>query len=128
MLSTNVALNGQTFVSSLEGRGGLPVFGVQFHPESNQWDPGELQGGELVPARSLPAIQSVQYLANFFVELARNNTHRYPTGLEESEDRGARNAGDGARWRGDLSGRQLPLLKDEVESTHHGEGGCSPSV
>ena len=29
VLSTNVALNGQTFVSSLEGRDGLPVFGVQ---------------------------------------------------------------------------------------------------
>ena len=58
----------------------------QFHPESNQWDPGEERGGQLVPARSLPAIQSVQYLANFFVEVARNNTHRYPTGIEESED------------------------------------------
>ena len=128
VLSTNVALNGGVFVSSLEGthqrshplpsttqkcgvssfsrvarvratrendlaatiqielatalvfftaagKGGLPVFGTQFHPESVQWDAGELRDGHIVPARSIDAIRSVQYLANVFVQQARNNSH-----------------------------------------------------
>ena len=72
-LATNVALNGREFVSALEGRGDLPVFAVQFHPESVQWDAAS--GG--VPAKTAAAIRSVQYLATTFVERARRNSHRF---------------------------------------------------
>ena len=84
-LSTNVALNGKQFVSSLEGRNGLPVYAVQFHPESVQWNAGKLRNGQIVPARSVEAVRSVQYLANFFLQQARNNSHAYPTQLELSK-------------------------------------------
>jgi len=72
-LATNVALNGETFVSALEGRGALPVFAVQFHPESVQWQAAS--GG--VPAKSAEALRTVEYLGRAFVERARNNTHAF---------------------------------------------------
>ena len=73
-LATNRALNGQTFVSALEGRGALPVFAVQFHPESVQW---EQAGPNGVPAKSAEALRTVQYLATVLVERARNNSHSF---------------------------------------------------
>ena len=54
-LTTNRALNGKTFTSSLEGANGLPVYGVQFHPESNQFD-GDSGNG--VPDRSLAGVEA----------------------------------------------------------------------
>ena len=80
-LATNRALNGATFVSALEGRDGLPVFATQFHPESVQWNGGSTDG---VPARSAAAVRTVQYLANFFVDLARNNSHAFGSAREEA--------------------------------------------
>ena len=80
VLSTNVALNGQRFVSSVEGRNGVPIYGTQFHPESVQWDAGDLRNGQMVPARTLPAVRSVQYLANFFVQQVNRLAASWHTG------------------------------------------------
>ena len=35
MLSTNYDLKGREFISMVEGRGGLPMWATQFHPEKN---------------------------------------------------------------------------------------------
>eukprot|EP00966_Prymnesium_polylepis_P024946 575101-Prymnesium_polylepis.2 len=86
-LATNRALNGRTFVSALEGRHGLPVYAVQFHPESVQWDPQDaypVPSGTGVPSKSAAAIRTAQYLGNFIVDQARNNSHRFETALEEA--------------------------------------------
>jgi len=77
-LATNVALNGETFVSALEGRGALNVFAVQFHPESVQWQAAS--GG--VPAKSAEALRSAAVLARVLVERARNNTHCFASDRE----------------------------------------------
>ena len=37
-----------------------------------------------VPAKTAAAVQTAQYLANFFVNLARNNTHQFATALDEA--------------------------------------------
>ena len=76
------------FVSALEGKDGLPVFAVQFHPESIQWDPQDGTPGapHPVPAKSAAAVRTAQYLGNFLVDAARNNSHQYPTALDEARD------------------------------------------
>ena len=38
ILSTNLDLNGREFVSSTEGKDGLPIFTTQFHPEKPQFE------------------------------------------------------------------------------------------
>jgi len=84
-LATDVALNGETFVSVVEGRNGLPVYAVQFHPESVQYDEGRLRDGIMVPARSPAAIRTVRYLSDFFISQARLNAHAFPSQLAESK-------------------------------------------
>jgi len=80
VLATNRALDGGTFVSALEGRAGLPVYAVQFHPESVQFV-GQIRG---VPAKSAAAIRTAQYLGNFFVNQARRNNHTYDSELDKA--------------------------------------------
>lgn len=80
-LATNVALNGDVFVSALEGKGAQQVFAVQFHPESVQWQAPS--GG--VPAKSAEALRTAQYLSRVLVERARNNSHAFATGTELAE-------------------------------------------
>ena len=77
-LATDVALNGRTFVSALEGKGTLPVFAVQFHPESVQWQ----SASDGVPAKSAAAVRSVQHLSRVLVERARNNSHAFASEAE----------------------------------------------
>jgi gamma-glutamyl hydrolase len=76
--ATNVALNGKTFVSALEGEGDSPVVAVQFHPESVAWQAPS--GG--VPAKSAAALRTAQYLARFLVERARTNSHAFASTAE----------------------------------------------
>jgi len=68
ILSTNVDLKGETFVSSFEHRT-LPIFAVQFHPERPAF--------EWITQRYIPhsseAVQGMQYLANTFAAAARNS-------------------------------------------------------
>lgn len=82
VLSTNVDLKGATFVSALEGAGGLPVYAVQFHPESVQFEPQDQL--QRVPSKSAAAIRANQYLARFLAEEARRNTHAFASSMEEA--------------------------------------------
>lgn len=100
LLSTNVDRKGKPFGSTLEGKK-YPIYAVQWHPERNQhvgafpftslvsftylrvrfprfeWDLGE----NLDKTHSSMVV--VQYLANFFVQEARKNNHRFPSTAEE---------------------------------------------
>eukprot|EP00455_Lapot_gusevi_P055421 TRINITY_DN900_c0_g2_i2.p1 TRINITY_DN900_c0_g2~~TRINITY_DN900_c0_g2_i2.p1 ORF type:complete len:320 (-),score=47.30 TRINITY_DN900_c0_g2_i2:698-1657(-) len=74
ILSTNVDLNNRPFVSSMEGIE-YPFYATQWHPERVQfeWDlPEHLD-------HSLDAVTAVQYVANFFVNECRKNTHSFPS-------------------------------------------------
>jgi len=72
VLSTNKDRAGKVFVSTIEAKN-YPIFASQWHPEKNQfeWNPTE------AIAHSLTAIQSMQYMADFFVNQARQNTRHY---------------------------------------------------
>mmetsp|Transcript_3798 Transcript_3798/g.7833 ORF Transcript_3798/g.7833 Transcript_3798/m.7833 type:complete len:375 (-) Transcript_3798:60-1184(-) len=81
-LATNVDLKGGTFVSALEGAGGLPVYAVQFHPESVQFEPQD--AAQRVPAKTAAAVRTNQYLGRFVAEEARRNAHAFASAREES--------------------------------------------
>lgn len=78
ILSTNEDLNGIPFVSSCEAYD-YPVYGVQFHPSRDifEWNPAE------VMQHDFTAVLAMQYLANFFVNETRKNSHRFPSYTEE---------------------------------------------
>lgn len=85
VLATNHDLKGREFISMVEGKGGLPMWGTQFHPEKNIFEQGmACDGSPPVPcagrptgrpfehiAHSAAAVQMSQYMANFFVAQAR---------------------------------------------------------
>lgn len=79
MLSTNVDRKGRVFGSTIEGKR-YPVFGTQWHPEKNIF---EWTDREAIP-HTPQAIEVAQYTANFFVEHARNSTHRFAYGELDS--------------------------------------------
>ena len=69
ILSTNLDLNGREFVSSTEGRMGLPIFTTQFHPEKIQfewWASEQLDHNE-------DAMIANAWTARVLVHAARNN-------------------------------------------------------
>jgi len=72
MMSTNVDRKGREFVSTIEGLN-MPVYGTQWHPEKNLY---EWNYDEQIP-HSLEAVLSAQYVADFFVNEARQNTHQF---------------------------------------------------
>ncbi|XP_028655552.1 gamma-glutamyl hydrolase [Erpetoichthys calabaricus] len=71
-LTTNVAMNGVEFVSVMEGKK-YPFYGVQWHPEVSafQWNT------ELAFPHSPNAIWVAYLLADFFINEARKNFHRF---------------------------------------------------
>ncbi|CAK0906290.1 unnamed protein product [Prorocentrum cordatum] len=79
VLSTNRDRKGKPFVSTVEARQ-YPIYGVQWHPERPifSWDADE--GGINHGAH---AIESMQYFANFLVNEARKNDHRFPSANDE---------------------------------------------
>eukprot|EP00747_Dinoflagellata_sp_TGD_P212993 gnl/TRDRNA2_/TRDRNA2_86016_c0_seq1.p1 gnl/TRDRNA2_/TRDRNA2_86016_c0~~gnl/TRDRNA2_/TRDRNA2_86016_c0_seq1.p1 ORF type:complete len:332 (+),score=37.72 gnl/TRDRNA2_/TRDRNA2_86016_c0_seq1:51-1046(+) len=85
VLSTNVDRQGVPFVSTIEGKNGLPWYGAQWHPEKNAFEHGQTADGR--PFASIPhtrwAVAVEQYVANFFVEEARKNTQRFSDPAEE---------------------------------------------
>lgn len=91
ILSTNQDRAGRPFVSTVEARGGLPVWGVQWHPEKPVFEWGTVPD----PATGLPlpyeaidheprAQELARYTANFFIQHARRSGHAFPSAAEEA--------------------------------------------
>ncbi|XP_038164024.1 gamma-glutamyl hydrolase [Cyprinodon tularosa] len=78
VLSTNIALNGEHFVSTIEGKR-YPFYGVQWHPEVNrfQWD------RRLNFPHSTHAVQLSSQLAEFFINEGRRSLHHFDSPEEE---------------------------------------------
>lgn len=90
VLSTNHDRVGQPFVSTIEGRGGLPVWATQYHPEKPvfEWgivpDPATGQALAYEAINHSPNAQALsRYLAEFFVARARRSGHGFPGAAEE---------------------------------------------
>lgn len=86
VLSTNTDTDGKPFVSTVEGRNGLPWYGVQWHPEKNTFEHGLSEDGtpfEAIP-HSPEAVAVQQYVANFFVNEARQSTQRFAHVADEA--------------------------------------------
>lgn len=68
-VALDVDKGGRPYVAAIEGTGGLPLYGVQFHPEKAiaEWDP------ELAIPHDVGAVLLAQGLANFFVGEARQS-------------------------------------------------------
>eukprot|EP00816_Leptocylindrus_hargravesii_P004754 CAMPEP_0196826720 /NCGR_PEP_ID=MMETSP1362-20130617/93771_1 /TAXON_ID=163516 /ORGANISM="Leptocylindrus danicus, Strain CCMP1856" /LENGTH=346 /DNA_ID=CAMNT_0042207307 /DNA_START=33 /DNA_END=1073 /DNA_ORIENTATION=- len=80
--SVNVDLNGRPFVSSIEARDGkFPYYGVQWHPEKNNFEFGTKAGtDEPLEAginHSRDAVMLSEEMANVFVSEARRSAHLY---------------------------------------------------
>lgn len=88
VLSTNFDREGLAFVSTVEGKDGMPFYGVQFHPEKALFEWGVEGGTEenevAWPYEAInhsPAAQALsRYLAEFFIGEARKNGHVFPEG------------------------------------------------
>ncbi|GCC36955.1 gamma-glutamyl hydrolase-like isoform X2 [Chiloscyllium punctatum] len=78
ILSTNMDSQGIEFVSTMEGKK-YPIYGVQWHPEKN---PFEWSRKKKIP-HSPHAVEAAWYMANFFVNEARKNWHRFSDEVEE---------------------------------------------
>ena len=72
VLSTSVDRNGTEFVSTMEGKT-YPFFSVQWHPEENSFE-WSVQSNLSHVAK---AVESTQYMSNFFVNKARSNLHKF---------------------------------------------------
>lgn len=80
--SVNTDLSGRPFVSSIEARdSNFPYYGVQWHPEKNNFEFGTKAGtDEPLEAginHSRDAVMLSEEMANVFVSEARRNTHVY---------------------------------------------------
>ena len=74
VVSTNHDKNGHEFVSTMEGRDGLPAYATQWHPERNAF-------GCNANATHAPDAVDVSYaMAKFFVSEARKSRHRFGGG------------------------------------------------
>lgn len=78
IISTNKDESGLKFISVMESTK-YPVYGVQFHPEKNQFEFGKKE----IP-HSDEAVRISQYFANFFVNECRKSTGSFPN--EEMEE------------------------------------------
>ncbi|GFO31399.1 gamma-glutamyl hydrolase, partial [Plakobranchus ocellatus] len=78
-LSVNKDRQGKEFISSIEAKD-FPIYGVQWHPEKPNfnWNPNYNIN------HSPNAVKVGQYMANFFVNEARKNSHRFPSVQEEA--------------------------------------------
>eukprot|EP01137_Pigoraptor_chileana_P017503 Opistho-2@75659 len=74
VLSTNIDPTGIEFVSTMEALQ-YPFFGIQWHAEKPQFEWNPTKGFD----HSVAAVASMQYLANYFVNEARRNSHQFKT-------------------------------------------------
>jgi len=79
LIASNVDRKWKSFVSVIEGKLGVPFYGVQFHPERNafEWDPQE----DL--CHSSEAVRTMQYLGRFLLGEAARSEHRFATYKDE---------------------------------------------
>merc|ERR1712130_698398 len=80
VLSNNADRDGRYFVSTIEAKN-LPIYGVQWHPEKNNFEWSVNSDGSPYEAinHSADAVAASQAMANFFVNEARKNDHKFPT-------------------------------------------------
>ncbi|XP_072033902.1 gamma-glutamyl hydrolase-like [Amphiura filiformis] len=79
ILSTNFDDKGVEFISTMEAYE-YPIYATQWHPEANQF---VWVTSRTVP-HSLEAVRASQQMANFFVNEARKNQHKFESKEEES--------------------------------------------
>merc|ERR1711962_1822433 len=86
VLSTNQDSNGKVFISTMEGRR-YPFYAVQWHPEMNsfEFNRNNTEGLGTNINHSYQAILTSQYTANFFVNEARKNSHKFPDSVTEDK-------------------------------------------
>jgi gamma-glutamyl hydrolase len=72
ILSTNVDVNGKSFVSSVEGTDGTAIFATQFHPERIQFE----YTNDLIGHKK-GDIEVSEYLALFIAEQLKKNNHTF---------------------------------------------------
>merc|ERR1712168_1156095 len=72
---------GKEFISTVEAKN-FPFYGVQWHPEKNNFEHKTLY--KEFPS-SANGVLTSQYMANFFVNEARKNHHKFPT--QQMEDK-----------------------------------------
>ena len=84
LLSTNKDRAGNEFVSTIEAFK-YPIYGTQWHPEKNNFEWQKSPDGTPKEAinHSPQAVMLSQYTAEFFVQEARKNNHRYENWEEE---------------------------------------------
>ncbi|KAL0271748.1 UNVERIFIED_CONTAM: hypothetical protein PYX00_008746 [Menopon gallinae] len=78
ILSINTDENGLEFISTMEHIT-KPYYAVQFHPEKPAF---EWKATHVTP-HDAPSIRANQYFADFFVQQARLNCHKFPSETEE---------------------------------------------
>lgn len=81
ILSTNRDRNNLEFISTIELKH-YPIYGVQWHPEKNNF---EWSTKETSIPHSYEAVRVAQHMANFFVNEARKNTHRFANQAAEQK-------------------------------------------
>jgi len=81
ILSVNIDEDGKEFISTVEAKK-YPFYGVQWHPEKNNFEHRTIY--KEFP-NSANGVRTSQYMANFFVNEARKNQHRFPT--QQMEDK-----------------------------------------
>ncbi|XP_072032922.1 gamma-glutamyl hydrolase-like [Amphiura filiformis] len=79
ILSTNFDDKGVEFISTMEAYE-YPIYATQWHPEANQF---KWVTDRVVP-HSLEAVRASQQMANFFVNEARKNQHKFESEEEEA--------------------------------------------
>ncbi|CAM1302608.1 GGH (predicted) [Pycnogonum litorale] len=82
-LNVNNDTSNVTFVSTFEAVR-YPFYGTQWHPEKNTFIWLKRPGHENIPHFN-NAISTSQFMANFFVNEARRNSHTFRTRTEETE-------------------------------------------
>lgn len=81
ILSTNRDRKGREFISSYEAID-YPIYAVQFHPERPTFE----WSVEQDLSHSSHAIKSSQYMADFFIDEARKNTHQFPSLQQQNQE------------------------------------------
>eukprot|EP00933_Yihiella_yeosuensis_P079890 TRINITY_DN932_c0_g2_i1.p1 TRINITY_DN932_c0_g2~~TRINITY_DN932_c0_g2_i1.p1 ORF type:complete len:427 (+),score=42.61 TRINITY_DN932_c0_g2_i1:178-1458(+) len=80
IVSTSHGPDGHEFVSMVEGKDGLPVYGTQWHPEKTEFLSSTI--GKVQPPE---AIAITRYFSHFFVEEARRNHNQFASPEEKAK-------------------------------------------